>query len=214
MGPMPQRAAVGEGSWDDLFDLLDPERPGNEGTDRDRIAEAKLRDIRRRLTSFFAGRGCRGEADDLATETILRVASKSREIADAVAADPTAYFYGVARNVFHEWVRGSARDTRAIAALNADPTLRLSPDPETWEDQEAAHRCLERCLTTLTPRARQLIRAYYREERTAKIEHHRRLADEFGKSVNALRIEVHRIRKGLCRCVFGCLDPTMAELEC
>ena len=213
MVPMPQPAGLGESSWDDLFDLLDPERPGREGGGRDGIAEAKLRDIRRRLAAFFAGRGCRDEADDLATETILRVASKSREIADAVVADPTAYFYGVARNVFHEWVRDLRREARAIDARHAEVVPRSSPDPDAWEDQEAVHRCLDRCLTKLTPRARQLIRGYYREEKAAKIECHRRLAHEVGKSVNALRIEVHRIRNVLRRCVFGCLDASLGEPE-
>ncbi|MCK7472214.1 MAG: hypothetical protein MZU95_16720 [Desulfomicrobium escambiense] len=66
------------------------------------------------------------------------------------------------------------------------------------------HRCLELCLAKLNHRARRLILGYYREERAAKIECHRQLADEFGKSVNALRIEVHRIRHTLRQCVLGC----------
>jgi len=48
---------------------------------------------------------------------------------------------------------------------------------------------------------------YHQEGGTAKIASHQMLADEFGKSRNALRIEVYRIRKTLQQCVFGCLRP-------
>ena len=55
--------------------------------------------------------------------------------------------------------------------------------------------------------------SYYSEEKAAKIERHRRLAEEFGKSVNALRIEVHRIRKVLRLCVSGCVQPMLAGVR-
>ncbi len=39
------------------------------------------------------------------------------------------------------------------------------------------------------------------EDRAARIEHHRAMADEFGRSVNSLRIEVHRVRKAVRECL-------------
>jgi DNA-directed RNA polymerase specialized sigma24 family protein len=65
-------------------------------------------------------------------------------------------------------------------------------------------------MEELSPRARQLVLGYYGEEGAAKIESHRRLAAELGKSANALRIEIHRIRAVLRQCVVGCVQPRAA----
>ena len=51
---------------------------------------------------------------------------------------------------------------------------------------------------------------YYSNEGAAKVAAHKSLADELGKSVNALRIEAHRIRKSLQQCVFGCVNAAVS----
>ncbi len=121
--------------------------------------------------------------------------------------DRAGYFYGVARNVLHEWWR----DERARlheARVAAEELARLGvPDRQSWARKEAVQRCLDLCMGELSHRARRLVLSYYGEEGAAKIESHRRLAGEFGKSVNALRIEVHRIRAVLRQCVVGCVQP-------
>jgi RNA polymerase sigma factor (sigma-70 family) len=194
-----EHADAADRSWNDLFDFLDPERPGKRGRDRDREAEAKYLEITRKLVFFFAGRACQ-DADDLAADTVLRVARKCATVTVSAPGDRIGYFFGVARNVLHEWLRDSAK----LRSAGADLTRLPAPDPEPEREKEALHRCLDLCLTKLTPRARRLIVSYYNEERTARIENHRKLAGEFAKSVNALRIEVHRIRKSLRQCVFEC----------
>jgi len=194
------------GPWDDLLDFLDPSRPAKRGPDRDRDAEAKYLEITRKLVCFFAGRGCR-DAEDLATESVLRVAGKCGGVDASDYPDRTGYFYGVARNVLHEWQRDSLRESTKRDAFRRELTRLAISDPQSWSSREAVHRCLEACMTKLPLRARQLILSYYREERAAKTELHRRLADELGKTVNALRIEVHRIRNVLRQCVLGCMHP-------
>ena len=202
----PTRVALSPESWDDLFDFLDPTRPQKPPADRDALAESMCREIRSKLVCFFTGRGC-GDAEDLAMDTLLRVAARCRNIDSDGYVDRTGYFCGVARNVLHEWLRQSAGDATKRESLRIE-FLRLPiPDPHSWARKEALHRYLEGCLAKLTERARRLILSYYREERAAKIEHHRALAGEFGKSVNSLRIEVHRIRKELRECLYGCLRP-------
>jgi DNA-directed RNA polymerase specialized sigma24 family protein len=176
---MPESVGLDEGSWNELFDFLDPGRPQRTGPGRDDEALARHREITRRLVCFFAGRGCH-EAEDLATETILRVAAKCREVDVSGYADRMGYFYGVARNVHHEWLRHALRES-------------------------ALRDALRRELTPLTRRARQLIVRYYSAEPVARIAHHRELAVEFGYSPNALRIEVYRIRSTLRQCVDPCL---------
>ena len=201
-----RRRSLTEESWDRLFDFLDPTRRAKEGPNRDKDAEAKFQLIVRKLVTFFASREC-GEAEDLAMETILRVAPKCHEIAVVNPDDRVGYFYGVARNVLHEWQRDAQREFKSRESMSKDPTTLPVSKAEEWTSEETVDRCLERCLTQLTGRARKLIVSYYEAEKAAKIERHQRLANEFGKSVNALRIEVHRIRKLLRQCVVACLSP-------
>jgi RNA polymerase sigma factor (sigma-70 family) len=192
------------GRWDDLLDYLDPTRPGRSGADRDAGAEARYLEILRKLVAFFASRGCR-DAEDMAVECVLRVAEKCARLEAADRGNPAAYFYGVARNVVHEWWRESGRHSAKRDALRNE-LLRLGgPAPPAW-GEEAAHRCLDRCLDGLPKRSRTLVLGYYEDEGAAKVDRHRRLAEAMGKSVNALRIEVHRIRATLRQCVVACVQ--------
>lgn len=200
---MAQRASLDADSWDALFDFLDAARPAKQGADRDREAEARYVEITRKLVFFFTGRAC-GDAEDLALETILRVARKCRQIGTDYE-DRTGYFYGVARNVLHEWQRDSRREATKRESLRQDIDLPFVPDPHSWTEKEAVHACLDQCVTELPPHTRQLIQSYYGADKAAKIDSHRKLAEGLGKSVNAVRIEVHRIRKTLRACVFACL---------
>jgi len=209
MTSMPARSSLTAESWEGLYDFLDPGRPDKPGPDRDAVAEARCLDVRRKLVCFFAARGC-SDAEDLAVETLLRVAGKCREVDCHGFADRTGYFYGVARNVLHEWWRHEVRDSRKRESLRAEIARLGLGGAQAWSRKEAVHRCLEQCLGELSHRARRLILDYYGEEGMAKVESHRRLAVDFGKSVNAVRIEVHRIRAVLRRCVVGCVQPQAA----
>lgn len=204
---MAWQGGLGAESWDELFNFLDPKRRGAAGPDRDREAERRCAEINRKLVCFFAGRRC-ANPEDLATETILRVASKCRDVDVSSFADRIGYFYGVARNVVHEAHRSGLRDSKAYESFAQEFAGETPPDSDAWMREDAAQSCLERCLTKLPPHGRQLILRYYTDEGAAKVTAHRELADELGKSVNALRIEAHRIRKTLQQCVFSCLRPS------
>ena len=202
---MPPRP-LGPDTWDALFDFLDPDRQYATGPDRDRTAEARCLEAMRKLTMFFAGRGC-ADADDLAVETLLRVASKCRDVDVSGHADRIGYFYAVARNVLHESHRSTTREAGVLESFRREVARLQVPEPDAWRQPEAVDRCLRRCLSGLSGRARQLIVRYHAPEGSERAAAHRTLADEFGKSVNALRIEVHRIRKSLLECVSACLAP-------
>jgi RNA polymerase sigma factor (sigma-70 family) len=204
--PAPERGLLTEGAWERLLDFLDPSRRGKDGVDRDAEAEARYLEMVRRLVCFFAGRGCR-DAEDLAIESVLRVAAKCGEVDASAYQDRAGFFYGVARNVLHEWWRDAQRESTRRESFRRELSRLGVPNPQSWRRKEAVHRCLELCLRELSQRARRLIVRYYGEQGVAKIESHRRLADESGKSVNALRIEVHRIRSVLRECVVGCMAP-------
>ena len=173
-------------AFDRLLLWLDP--------DRARAGE-RYEEIRRRLIKIFINRGCAG-ADELADETINRVARRLPEVASTYVGYPALYFYGVAQRVHLEYLK--SRQLTGELSANAP-----SPTPE--EGLEPELTCLEECVARLTAQNRELILLYYRDEGQAKIEERKRLAERLGIGTNALRIRAHRIRAGLQECVLACL---------
>jgi RNA polymerase sigma factor (sigma-70 family) len=147
--------------------------------------------IRCRLIKIFARRGC-WEAENLADETINRVATKIESISTQYTGNPALYFYGVARKIHHEYLR-----------LRQRPLPEFSPVPNPFEDEE--YDCLDQCLEGVNVEDRDLILRYYLEDKRDKIDHRRQLAEELGIAINALRIRAHRIRKPLKKCVQECV---------
>ncbi len=165
--------------------------------DRDRAGE-KYEDIRGGLVRFFEWRGC-PFSEDRADETINRVAKKlglGEEFRDIYT-----YVYGVARLVRLEALRESSRERTALEAL---PHNQI-PHEES-EDSQTALECLKRCLERLSPENREMIEGYYQGEKSAKIEHRKRLAENLALPLNALRIRACRIREKLQVCVGSCVD--------
>jgi len=171
--------------------------------DADRIlAGNKYEAIRGRLIRIFTCRGC-FEAEDLADETINRVTAKVEAIANTYKGDPALYFYGVAQKVHLEYLRKT--QARKTVTFRDGATDNRNPGGATSND-ETEYQCLERCLGNLPSENRRLVLEYYQQERHAKIEHRKRLAEELGIAVNALRIRAHRIRLILQNCVQDCLQ--------
>src|SRR5215831_14124821 len=155
-------------------------------------AGRKYEEIRRKLITILTCRGCTCP-EDLTDETMNRVTRKVPEIVDNYVGDPSLYFYGVAHKVHLEWIRRSGR------------TLVPPPVPDPLEETEQEYECLEQCMERLTSKSRELVLEYYQEERKAKIDRRKQLADRLGIGVNALRIRAHRIRANLQECVFECV---------
>src|SRR5262245_65972612 len=79
------------------------------GPDRESAARAYL-ELRRALFIFFATRGA-ASPDEMADETINRVARRLSEGERITTENPSNYFYGVARNVWREKIgRASCRE--------------------------------------------------------------------------------------------------------
>jgi DNA-directed RNA polymerase specialized sigma24 family protein len=159
-------------------------------------AGKKYEEIRLRLIKIFACRGC-CEPEDLADESINRVAKRLEHIKDSYTGDPTLYFYGVANKVHMEYLRKKPAPASNVASPTSDN-----------DDDEKEYACLEKCMGNLTPDNRELVLEYYKEERRAKIDHRKQLAAQFGIALNALRIRAHRIRTVLQQCVSHCLQET------
>jgi DNA-directed RNA polymerase specialized sigma24 family protein len=175
-------------SLDALLAFLDP--------DRDR-AGSQYEVIRRRLTRLFEWRGF-GNAEDLADETINRVARRIQEGIEVRSTDPYGYFCGVAHLVSKEIARRVARERAALERDEWQPALPLD-EPE--EDDRLA--CLRHCLERLPDDQRLLVLRYHQED--DHIRSRQMLSQELGVPMNALRIRVHRVRRKLEECVAKCL---------
>ena len=165
-------------------------------SDRERAGEIYER-IRWRLVTILASRGCT-QAEELADETIDRVARRVADIEGTYVGDKAIYFLGVMNNVHHEYLR-------------RPPLPRLLEQQQAVESREQVHFCLDRCLEQLAPYARQLIERYYAADRQAKIDLRKVIARELGIKTSTLRLRALRIREKLQTCVEGCLDTVSAS---
>lgn len=170
--------------------------------------------MRRRLARYFDRRNC-SSSDDLADETLNRVARKLEEKGEIVGPSPAHYCYIVAKFVFLEFGRRSEHnqtsldDAQGTGRVMAGLAVPAQPQPDVDAvAKEKIFECLERCLGKLSPEDRELILDYYRGERRAKIERRSGLAARLGLTLNALSIRACRIRSKLEICVSACARQT------
>lgn len=159
--------------------------------DRERAGEEYER-LRFRLCTFFGLRQC-AFADDLADETINRVIMKA---STENIENKLAYCYGVARNVYREWLR-KQRPQLDIS----DVTVAT----ETPAEPSFSSECFDKCLGELPPEARTLLLDYFSEAKLAKVRLHQRISKSLKTSQTALRMRVMRSKRKLKLCVQECM---------
>lgn len=188
---MIEKNVITQTGFDALLNWLD----GNRET-----AGEKYEKIRQRLIRIFVGRGCFA-AEELADETMNRVILKLPQVIENYCGEPAIYFYSVANYIHREWLRKQNKTKN----LPLSETDNLRAKDSEFDDSESNYGCLETCLETLSANQRRLIIEYYRNEKTAKIEHRKKLANEMEISVNALQVKTYRIRTNLQKCVQNCV---------
>ena len=171
----------------------------------------KYLEMRRRLVFYFDRKNCPA-SDELADETLSRVAQKLEEKGSITGMSPAHYCYVVAKFVFLENLRQAKRGQQGLneltqARLSSGDSLN-SKNQEAMQSQEQLHDCLDSCLAKLSSADRELILEYYRGEQRAKIERRSQLAARLGLSMNALTIRACRIRYKLEECMKACCDET------
>lgn len=164
-------------------------------------------EMRARLVTYFDRRN-RLSADELADETLNRIARTLEQSGVIRVTPPARYCYVVAKFVLLEDLRRDRLRIRVddpdrfsqaaghgIGLVDVDPGLAL---------QEQRLECLDACLQKLPPEQRELVVEYYRDTRREKIERRRELAKRLGITMNALAIRACRIRATLELCVEAC----------
>ena len=160
----------------------------------------RYEEIRRKLILLFRWRGCY-VPEELADEVIDRTARAVLKPDFHYEGERDLYFRAVARNVFLEWLR---RKQRFPTDTISDNDIDL-PAPTSDSGADSLRQsCLERCLNSLPAAKRTLVIRYYRSDKREKIDGRQLLAEEQGIGLNALRIQVFRLRNGLRRCVADC----------
>jgi DNA-directed RNA polymerase specialized sigma24 family protein len=160
-------------------------------------------EMRRRLVSYFDRRGRRA-ADELADETLNRIARTLVQTGEIAVRPPARYCYVIARFVLLEDLRRDRGHVPLDESRNADAAHGRVESDEGVVLREHRLDCLDRCLEELKPAQRELIVAYYADERRQKIERRRDLAKSLGITMNALGIRALRIRDGLMACMARC----------
>ncbi len=183
MSPARKLKDIRQADFDRLLAWLDPnpERAGE-----------LYEKIRWRLIAVLASRGC-SVPEDLADETIDRVARRVGDIEATYVGDKSIYFLGVMNNVHHEYLKRPAL-----------PRLVETRDDSQLKEQ--THLCLDKCLLRLAPHARQIIEQYYAAEKQEKISLRKRIAARLGISSSNLRLRALRIRAKLQTCIEQCLE--------
>jgi DNA-directed RNA polymerase specialized sigma24 family protein len=170
-------------------------------------AGQRYNEMRRRLVRYFDRKNC-VSPDELADETLNRVARRLEEQGTITDAAPAQYCYIVARFVFLESHR---REQSARPAHEEPEALAVAAQ----SDAEAAGReqmldCLDRCLQHLRPEDQTLILQYYHGDSGGRIEQRRALAERLGATPNALSIRACRIRDRLEDCLKNCRQGNSA----
>lgn len=168
----------------------------------------KYLEMRRRLASYFDRKNC-PTPDELADETLNRVARRLEEEGVIESDAPARYCYIVARFVFMEHLRETQKDSLLATELrqesHADDLAAFGAEDER-KMKEQRLNCLEHCLSKLESLSREIINRYYVGKARVKIEHRRALAEELGITMNALSIRACRIRDKLEACVRQCVS--------
>lgn len=169
-------------------------------------AGLKYEEIRAKLIKRFRQLGCH-EPEDLANQTIDRVARILPRIIDTYKGDPEPYFFSTAYFIHLEHLRKPIM--QALATLDfCDPATRNS---EEVSEKELLDSCLTHCLAQLDEESRDLILKYYRGERKVKIQTRKAIAEKLGISLVTLRPKVQRIRATLKKCILDCMQRNAIE---
>jgi len=153
--------------------------------------------VRLKLVKYFELR-MSANPDDLADETIDRVARRLAGGERIESPEVMRYVYGVARNVLLESWKNEQRQKKS-------GYLTAAGDEGDQENAELQLDCFQECLGQISEDSRGLVLRYYQHTGRAKIDDRLALARELTIPANALRIRIHRIKSELQRCIEKCM---------
>lgn len=168
--------------FDKLLFVLDSDRT---------IAGERYEHLRQAMIAFFSFRGA-SDPEELADETMNRVASRLHDGAEIFSNNPASYFYGFARNIWNETVKkkntlqplDETFSNQRSSALNPHEMLEQQLEQR---DIEIRRVHLNHCLKGLSEKDRELLIEYYQDTGAARIDNRQALAERFSISPKTLR---------------------------
>jgi|ERR1700754_888910 len=153
-------------------------------------SDRRYQQLRQKMIKFFVWRRCE-DPDGLADETISRTVKNLSTGEEIRAENPYSYIYAIAKHVFMEYIREKKK--RELLVSNVTDHQQSVPD--------ALPECRTECLKKLPEDKRFLMLRYYIGE-----ENRDALAISLKLSLNALRLQVYRLKQELRDCEKKCLD--------
>lgn len=160
----------------------------------------------KRLTTVFLNDGC-GTPEELADETLNRVARQLADGKEITTGNRFAYLYGIAKNIRHEYWRKAQNEKPDEFGADNEATWH-GANANTQEEADAKERrlqCLDHCLNRLPDESRLLMLEYYAEDKGLKIDIRGRMASRLGIASAVLRNRIYKLRNSLRSCVVECI---------
>ena len=187
--------------FDTLLDCL--------GEDRHQAA-LKYEELHRSLIGFFAMRGV-VDPEELADETLNRVAHRLAEGQVIKASNPASYVLAVARNIYREQL---ARPFKLITLTEFPhelPSQMVSPEYLLIETEQRSRNeeqldCLTHCLAHLSETDRSTLTEYHQGKGQTNIKNRQAMAQRFGVTLGSLRNRISRIRDRVANCTQECVN--------
>lgn len=164
-------------------------------------ASSEYKNIRQKLINFFRRRSC-PDPEGLADAAIERVVNLLPKCGDRLPIYPLRYCYGVASFIHKEYLS-------RVAKLDGGELKDDCPapyNPGMSADQELLDRCLSICLQKLDPERRNIFTRYYLVEPSTGPKKREALAEELKITINALRLQMLRLKGDLRKCIADCLE--------
>ena len=187
---MPKDNVLTQTDFDTLLQWFSPNRE---------VAGAKYEEIRKGLIRYFSFKGC-SESENLADETINRVAKKLSSLNTENNFKHITYFYGFASKIYLE-----SRNKAENNTTEFDPGQHSNLIVEVDDEKEDRHQCLDSCLAKLSPEERNLAIEYFSKDKSAKFEHRRKIAEKLNIKPGAMHVRIYRLKENLRNCVENCM---------
>lgn len=182
--------------------VADPETPANPpSNESEESGQMHLgivdlfESLRGRLIIFFEVRHC-VDPEELADATLERVLEKLCE--GATVTDLGRYSFGVARNVFYEYLRKKKATLRFIDEQKYESE---QSDEDSGVMRERRLACLEECLSHLKEGDRTMLLDYYKFKGRLKLDQRKKMAEELSITRQALALRVFHLKQKLKKCV-------------
>jgi len=194
----PSPTADDQGLTKSAFEVL------LEALSRDRQEAAECYElIRKKLIRLFAWRGSNAP-EELADQTLNRVALKLDSGLKIESDDPYRYICAVAYRIFQERLRAEARKRKSLQEYGFERTQEASTS-DAEEEPSPLEFCFHRCLRKAPTEEQEIILNYYDGEKGIRIQKRRALAFQMGLEINNLRVRAYRIRHRLEQCTRQCV---------